>query len=140
LSIYADSSFFVSLYLIDGHSREAERRMAKHPRLWLTPLHRAEWTHAVAQHVFRRTISNDEARQFYSAFEGDRESRLWMEVEMPDRVFERCVDIAKQHGPTLGGSTLDTLHVASALELQAERFWTFDQRQAKLARALGLKS
>ncbi|MGC2109869.1 MAG: type II toxin-antitoxin system VapC family toxin [Candidatus Korobacteraceae bacterium] len=140
MSIYADSSFFVSLYLIDGHSREAEQRMAKRPRLWLTPLHRAEWTHAVAQHVFRRTISNDEARQFYSAFEADRERGLWLDVEMPDRVFERCVEIARQHGPTLGGSTLDTLHIASALELGAERFWTFDERQAKLARAAGLKS
>jgi predicted nucleic acid-binding protein len=36
--------------------------------------------------------------------------------------------------------TLDTLHVASALELGAERFWTFDERQAKLARAVGLKT
>jgi hypothetical protein len=26
------------------------------------------------------------------------------------------------------------------LELGAERFWTFDDRQAKLARAVGLKS
>ena len=36
--------------------------------------------------------------------------------------------------------TLDTLHVACALELGAERFWTFDARQAKLARAVGLKA
>jgi hypothetical protein len=30
--------------------------------------------------------------------------------------------------------------VAAALELKAERFWTFDERQAKLAKAVGLKS
>ncbi len=35
-------------------------------------------------------------------------------------------------------TTLDTLHVASALELGAERFWTFDEQQAKLAKAAGL--
>jgi len=40
----------------------------------------------------------------------------------------------------LGTRTLDTLHVACALELKAERFWTFDQRQAKLAKAAGLKT
>jgi predicted nucleic acid-binding protein len=40
----------------------------------------------------------------------------------------------------LGNRTLDTLHVASALELKAERFWTFDDRQAKLARAAGLRT
>jgi predicted nucleic acid-binding protein len=34
--------------------------------------------------------------------------------------------------------TLDSLHVACALELKAERFWTFDERQARLAEAVGL--
>jgi predicted nucleic acid-binding protein len=29
--------------------------------------------------------------------------------------------------------------VACALELKAQRFWTFDQRQAKVAKAAGLK-
>jgi predicted nucleic acid-binding protein len=36
--------------------------------------------------------------------------------------------------------TLDSLHVASALELKADRFWTFDERQAKLAKVVGLKA
>jgi len=36
--------------------------------------------------------------------------------------------------------TLDTLHVACALELKAERFWTFDDRLAKLAKAQGMKN
>jgi len=40
----------------------------------------------------------------------------------------------------LGMRTLDTLHVACAMELKAERFWTFDERQAKLARAKGLRT
>jgi hypothetical protein len=30
--------------------------------------------------------------------------------------------------------------VASALELEADGFWTFDARQAKLAEATGLKT
>jgi hypothetical protein len=30
--------------------------------------------------------------------------------------------------------------VACALELKAERFWTFDRRQAKLARVAGLRT
>jgi predicted nucleic acid-binding protein len=36
--------------------------------------------------------------------------------------------------------TLDRLHVACALELKAERFWTFDRRQSKLARVEDLKA
>ncbi len=46
----------------------------------------------------------------------------------------------RRYGPKLGVRTLDSLHVACALELKAERFWTFDERQAKLARVEGLKT
>jgi predicted nucleic acid-binding protein len=49
-------------------------------------------------------------------------------------------DLARRYGPKLGMRTLDTLRVACALELKAERFWTFDERQAKLAKAGGLKT
>ena len=113
--------------------------MSAHPRAWLTPLHRAEWTHAVAQGVFRGTISNDEARQVYSAFEDDREAGLWLEVGLPETTFETAIDLARRHGARIGIRTLDSLHVASALELRAKRFWTFDVRKAALARAEGLR-
>jgi predicted nucleic acid-binding protein len=59
---------------------------------------------------------------------------------MPEQVFDVCADLARRHGSRLGVRTLDSLHVASALQLKAERFWTFDQRQAKLAKAEGLKT
>lgn len=123
----------------DAHSIEAQRRMATHPQIWLLPLHRVEWVHAIAQHVFRGEVSRSEAEAFYSAFEADRKLRLFLEQDMPEAVFEVAVALARKHVPHLGCRTLDTLHVASALELGAQRFWTFDDRQAKLARAVGLK-
>jgi predicted nucleic acid-binding protein len=63
----------------------------------------------------------------------------WIAVALPENAFELCSDLARRHGPKLGMRTLDTLHVACALELKAERFWTFDERQAKLAKAQGMK-
>jgi predicted nucleic acid-binding protein len=140
LSVYADSSFFVSLYLPDRHFTQARRLAAQHARVWLTPLHRAEWAHAVAQHLFLRKISASEAQKLYTQFQRDGESRFWTEVTLPEMTFERCVQLAQQYASRVALRTLDTLHVASALELGAERFWTFDERQAKLARAVGLKS
>ncbi len=113
--------------------------MAHHPRLWLTPLHRAEWTHAIAQHLFQRKISDREAQQVYRDFNADRTAGLWLEIALPELAFETCVQLALRQVARLGVRTLDTLHVASALELGAERFWTFDARQARLARAQGLK-
>jgi predicted nucleic acid-binding protein len=140
LSVYADSSFFVSLYLADAHAAEVQRRVNQRQRIWLTPLHRAEWHHAIAQHVFRGLSSEQEAAQVYSAFEADRKSRLWQEAGIPDAVYETAVALAKKHCPSLGTRTLDTLHIASALELGATKFWTFDQRQERLAKAAGLST
>jgi predicted nucleic acid-binding protein len=140
LNTYADTSFLVSLYLTDAHSPEAESLMASGPVVWLTPLHVAEWTHSIEQHVFRRELSRSEGNQYYERFQQHRESGLWAEVALPESVFEVCTQLARRYGALLGSRTLDTFHVASALELKAARFWTFDERQKKLARAVGLKT
>ncbi len=140
MNTYADTSFFVSLYIPDVHSAEAERRMAAHPVVWLTPFHVAEWTHAVEQQVFRQAASRSEADQAHTRFQQHRESGMWVEVALPESVFDVCARLGRLHGARLGLRTLDTLHVASALELKAARFWTFDERQKKLARAVGLKA
>jgi predicted nucleic acid-binding protein len=139
LSVYADTSVFVSLYLPDAHSREAQQHMASHPRIWLTPLHRAEWAHAIGQHVFQHKISSREAQSVYSEFQRDREAGVWIEAALPELSFETCIAIARNRVAKLGVLTVDTLHVTLALELGAAHFWTFDRRQAKLAEAEGLK-
>ena len=140
MSVYADSSFVVSLYLTDVHSLEARRRVQGSPPLILTALHRAEWVHALGQHQFRGTATAEVARRANSQLVEDEAAGLWREAPLPEDAFELCADLARRYGPKLGMRTLDTLHVACALELKAERFWTFDERQAKLAKAVGLKS
>jgi hypothetical protein len=91
--------------------------MAQHPVIWLTPVHRAEWTHAIAQHVFQGKISAREAQRVYRDFQHDRARGVWAEVKLPDMAFETCAELARKHGARLGVRTLDSLHVASALEL-----------------------
>jgi predicted nucleic acid-binding protein len=107
---------------------------------FLTPLHRAEWFHAIAQHVFRGAITETKAGELHSLFEKDTKTGPWREAALPEQAFDLCADLARRYGPKLGVRTLDSLHVACALELKADRFWTFDERQAKLAKARGLKS
>ena len=138
MSVYADTSFLVSLYIEDRHSGEAQRRITSKPLLLVTPLHRAEWVHAVEQHIFRGHISPHEAREVYEDFEEDESAGLWARVDLPPGAFERCAELARRYAARFGNRTLDSLHVASAIELKMDTFWTFDDRQRKLATAEGL--
>jgi predicted nucleic acid-binding protein len=140
LKTYVDTSFIVSLYVTDSHSIDSRQRVQTLSTVWWTPLHSAEWAHAIAQQVFRGTLSPSEAREMFRQLEDDRTDGPWLEVGLPDRALDLCADLARRYGPKLGVRTLDSLHVACALELKAERFWTFDERQAKLAKAEGLKT
>ena len=138
MTIYADSSFIVSYYMQDVHSAETDRRMNLFPSVWIIPLNRSELAHAIHQYVFRGKVSAVEAQLAWKDFEKDCSQRIWIPINLPERTWETTVDLAKRYGPTLGVRTLDSLHVACALELKAQRFWTFDERQGRLAEAVGL--
>ena len=84
-------------------------------------------------------MTAEAARRANSQLVSDEAANLWREVPLPENAFELCANLARRYGPKLGIRTLDSLHVACALELRAERFWTFDERQGKLAKTVGLK-
>ena len=93
----------------------------------------------MAQQVFHKNLAAPAAQQAYRELKAGRAAGLWIEVEMPEGVFEVCSDLVRRYGPRLGVRTLDSLPVACALQWKAEQFWTFDERQAKLVKATGLK-
>ena len=138
MNVCVDSSLLVSLYVIDANSPRAVQYMNQRPDVWLTPLNRTELAHAIHQRVFRKELNEFEARRIWTAFEDDCVAGVWIFVNFPDAAWRGSIDLARRHGPTLGVRTLDTLNVACAQELGADRFWTFDQRQAQLAAAAGL--
>ncbi|MDQ5981250.1 MAG: uncharacterized protein QG602_4228 [Verrucomicrobiota bacterium] len=53
--------------------------------------------------------------------------------------MDLTAELSEQHTTRIGTRALDVLHVASAMELGARQFLTYDIRQAKLAVACGLK-
>ena len=136
--VYPDSSFLMSGYLMDRHSPAVIQRMAMQPKVLVTPFHRAEMANAIYQQVFRQTISNPQAQLAFANFEQDCAAGIWVLTDLPRTAFASCVELARRQVGILGSRTLDTLHVAAALELKADRFWTFDERQAKMAEAVGL--
>lgn len=138
MSVCVDTSFLASLYAIEVHSSEARRRVAQKLVVWVTPINSAEVVHAFCGQVFRSKVSDVEARLALAQFAKDCAQGVWTLVDLPDRAWEICIELGRRHGSTLGVRTLDSLHVACALELRADKFWTFDERQAKLAQVVGL--
>ena len=103
-------------------------------------LNRAEIVHAVILHVFWKKATQGEAESALKVLDRDCIAGVWRQVDFPVGTFARRIDLARRYGPTLGFRTLDSLHIACALELKAQRFWTFDDRQARLAEAVGLNT
>ena len=138
MTVYADSSFFVSCYLSDAHSHEADRRMVNAPDVFMSPFNRSELSVAIFRQVFLKRVSLPVANQAFASVEEDCRAGIWTVIPFPSSAWEANVRLAKRFCHTLGSRTLDSLHVACALELKADRFWTFDDRQARLAEASGL--
>jgi predicted nucleic acid-binding protein len=139
LNVYADSSFLASVYVTDMHTPEALRRMSQHPRLWFTPFHEVEISHAIARQVFQGYMADARANRAFRELSRDCTEGVWALTGFPEAAFARGAMLARAHVAKLGTRTLDSLHVACALELKVQHFWTFDERQAKLAKAAGLK-
>lgn len=140
MKVYADTSFLVSLYCLDAHSARAAqqvRRLA--PALILTPLTELELTNALELRIFRKEARPGEIRAAQAELQKHIEGGFFSVVAMPVGAHELARRIALRHSAAAGVRTLDILHVASAVLLGAERFWTFDDRQAKLAQTEGLR-
>lgn len=112
--------------------------MAGAPAVLPAPFNRAELANAVYQQVFLKRLSLAQAQSAGAGFERDWQTGVWMVVDFPVRAWETSVDLAQRFSGALDARTLDSPHVACALELRAQKFWTIDERQAKLAEAVGL--
>ncbi len=141
MSSYADTSFLVSLYGRDVNSRAALALVEKHrPMFTITPFGETEFTNIVFAVTARPgSWTIREARAMEEDFVSDLQTGVWQWENFPAETWLRARELARRHAPRLGSRTLDTIHVASALVLAAEDFYTFDRDQARLARAAGLR-
>lgn len=140
MKIYADPSFLVSLYIPDANSSAALRTMqASSGDRFVTALCELEVVNAFGLRVFRKQASPAEANAALTNFEKDLHEGLFQLRGLPERVFERAKQLSQQTTAKLGTRTADLLHVAAALELGVDCFYSFDQQQRKLAHAVRLK-
>jgi hypothetical protein len=140
MTVYADTSFLVAAYLPEPESLRvlAWLQSARHP-LPFTPLHRLEVRNAIRLRVFRGEITPDQRQQTFQEIESDLAGAVLEHTAIPwlDTLRE-AEALAASHAEKLGVRSMDLLHVGLAVTLRAAEFFSFDTRQAALARAAGL--
>ena len=98
-----------------------------------------EAANALELRVFRKEISATQARWSAAAFEKDLRDGVFQLQPLTEPAFAKARQLSRQNTARLGTRTADLLHVAAALDLGADHFYTFDQQQRKLAQTVRLK-
>lgn len=138
---YADSSFLVSLHRADARHDDANDFLAKaRCSLAFTPLHRIEVRNALRNATASGHLTAVDCRLAFRQIDEDLRDELLVHTPVAwTDVFRRADELGEQHAAKDGQRTIDLLHVALALESGAKTFLSFDARQRKLAKAVGLK-
>ncbi len=144
---YPDTSFLYALYRSQDNSERALQYRARNPAaLFVTRLLLWEFRQSVRFQSFRNRhdssvgFSVQKANRLLAAVQDDLNAGLIVVVECD---FERILAVGERisHRKTHSGGHrgFDVLHMATALELKAEAFLSFDANQNALAKSEGLR-
>jgi predicted nucleic acid-binding protein len=140
---FADTGFIASLYLEESTSQAADAALTgMHESLPLTPLVMLELRNGFNRAVQRGRITSAERDTLWQDVEADIASGFLALTSVPsDELHKKARQLSDRYTPALGTRSLDLLHVAAALLLNATVFYSFDdrQRQAAAGEALNVK-
>ena len=141
MNAYADTSFVVPLYRAETTSAAASKAMTRlQAPVWLSPLCELELHNAFHLSVFRGEIDPAAAIRKTQLFADDVAIRIFTIQPVPhSTLYPKAIELAARHSAILGTRSLDLMHVAAALILNADLFLSFDESQKKAAEAEGLK-
>ena len=140
MGTYLDSGSLVKLYVMEPGSPRVEKVARSAERLILVPLQLLEVRTAIRAAAGRGLLSEEAMQQTLANLDADVASGCF-DVRDPlwETIWERAEALSASHVAKLLTRTLDVLHVAIALELEAAPFVTGDKRQQALAREVGLQ-
>ena len=148
MSFYPDTSFLCAIYREQDNSTQADALFRKLPEpLPVTALVLFEFRQSVRWQTFlhrkdaSKGYSDREGAQMLADLQSDlSDGRLKILPVDWSKVISMAEQLSAQHTSKGGYRGFDMLHVATALELNAKEFLTFDARQGALAKAVGLKA
>jgi predicted nucleic acid-binding protein len=138
--LYVDTSVIVKLYVKEDRSLEATDWVRNNNEAipW-TALHELEFNNAIHLKEFRDEITPEEAGWIRERFTEHEERGVYYRPQLNwIDTFGLAVGLSGKHTKKTGSRSLDILHVAAALVLEADKFLTFDERQSGLADLSGI--
>jgi hypothetical protein len=132
---FADTGFIASLYLEESTSQAADAALSGMSEpLPLTPLAMLELRNGFNRAVQRKRITSVERDALWQDVEADIASGfLALTPVGSDELHKKARELSDRHTPVFGTRSLDLLHVAAAILLNATVFYSFDERQRKAA-------
>jgi predicted nucleic acid-binding protein len=140
--VYVDTSVMVKLYIKEAYSQEASAWIKGNDEaIPKTILHELEFTNAIKLKRFRNEMTSSEAEIVLGRFsQHETDGIFYRQAINWSDAFTCSLTLSKNHTETIGSRSLDLIHVALALSMGAERFFTFDEKQSQLASAAGLQT
>jgi predicted nucleic acid-binding protein len=148
---YADTNFFTRVYLELPESEKADQLLEKAKTgdaepLPITWLHRMELVNAFEISVWlsrqggHPTVSQEQAAVAIATLRSDLKDGKFLRSVRPDteKLESLFEETALRHTSKNGFRTYDILHVAAAVVLGCDTFFSFDLRAKKLAELEGL--
>lgn len=138
---FADTGFVASLYLKESTSAEARATMqSQHVALPFTPLVMLELRNAFNRSVHRKRLTELERDALWRDVEADIASGFLVPTSLAaEGLHKKARELSDRHTTKLGTRSLDLLHLAAALILKADVFFSFDERQRNAAALEGLE-
>ena len=149
MAAYCDTNFLLRLYGDLPDSDEVQRLLAKQSEpVPITWLHQVELPNALQLMVLLARTGNssqmtpENALLGLTRFEDELAAgdSLTLSPLPVHELVRQARELSLRHTAKHGFRTYDVLHVACALMLECDRFWSFDIRANKLAEIEGLKT
>ncbi len=143
---YADTNLIVHFLLAELEETDSLLQTIKQPVpiLWITQL---EVINAIEQSVLtgygegRHRVTPEMASVAQLQFREEIElGVMFRAVQLPEaKLMKQFEVLALRYTAKHGFRTYDIMHVAAALCLRCDTFWSFDAKASKLAKLAGLK-
>ena len=141
MNTYFDTGLLVKSYVEEENSLLADTllRAATLP-VAFTELHGLEIRTALRLKHFRGELTGDELRGALRSLQDDLAVGLLAKPALDlEAMFHKAEALSVRHVAKTGARSLDILHVAAAVELNADSFASLDERQRSVAHQAGLR-